>query len=325
MNGSGSEQGGSIVVGVDGSEGSRNALRWAARQAGLTGASLEAVIGWEYPAFYGWAAAIPDDLDYDKLAEHALDVAVDEVFGRDRPAWLRTRVVGKHPALALVEASEGAELLVVGSRGHGAFADMLLGSVSTYCVHHVHCPITVIRSAGCRSKDPGPARTPARNWKQWLPEAGSPRQEEGAMTIRVGINGFGRIGRTFVRRALERSDVEVVAVNDITDARTLAYLLEFDSTYGRLGASVTHSDDSIIIDDAPIRVLSSRDPAEIDWGALGVDIVVESTGKFRARDQAALHLKGGARKVLLSAPGKGADLTVVVGSMTGSTTRSGTT
>ena len=133
------------------------------------------------------------------------------------------------------------------------------------------------------------------------------------MAIRVGINGFGRIGRTFVRRALERSDIEVVAVNDITDARTLAHLLEFDSTYGRLNAKVTHSDDSIIIDGTPIRVLSRRDPAEIDWGALGASIVVESTGKFRARDQAALHLKGGARKVLLSAPGKGADLTVVVG------------
>ena len=133
------------------------------------------------------------------------------------------------------------------------------------------------------------------------------------MTIRVGINGFGRIGRTFVRRAHERADIEVVAVNDITDARTLAHLLEFDSTYGRLGATVTHSDDSIIIDGTPIRVLSSRDPSEIDWGSLGVAIVVESTGKFRARDQAALHLKGGARKVLLSAPGKGADLTVVVG------------
>jgi glyceraldehyde 3-phosphate dehydrogenase len=133
------------------------------------------------------------------------------------------------------------------------------------------------------------------------------------MTVRVGINGFGRIGRTFVRRALERGDLEVVAVNDITDARTLAHLLEFDSTYGRLAATVTHSDDSIIIDGTPVRVLSSRDPADIDWGGLGVDVVVESTGKFRGRDQAALHLKGGARKVLLSAPGKGVDLTVVIG------------
>ncbi len=133
------------------------------------------------------------------------------------------------------------------------------------------------------------------------------------MAIQVGINGFGRIGRTFVRRALERGDIEVVAVNDITDARTLAHLLEFDSTYGRLHAEVGHTDESIIVNGSPIQVLSSRDPADIDWGGLGVGVVIESTGKFRSRDQAALHLKGGARKVLLSAPGKGADLTVVVG------------
>jgi len=107
--------------------------------------------------------------------------------------------------------------------------------------------------------------------------------------------------------------MEVVAVNDITDARTLAHLLKFDSTYGRLDAEVGHSDDSIIVNGRPIRVLSSRDPSGIDWGGVGADIVIESTGKFRSRDQAALHLKGGARKVLLSAPGKGADLTVVVG------------
>jgi glyceraldehyde 3-phosphate dehydrogenase len=133
------------------------------------------------------------------------------------------------------------------------------------------------------------------------------------MTIRVGINGFGRIGRTFVRRSLEQGDIEVVAVNDITDARTLGHLLEFDSVYGRLPATVTHSDDAIVINGHPVRVLSSRDPAAIDWGELGADVVVESTGKFRAREQAALHLKGGAKKVLLSAPGKGADLTVVIG------------
>jgi glyceraldehyde 3-phosphate dehydrogenase len=133
------------------------------------------------------------------------------------------------------------------------------------------------------------------------------------MTVRVGINGFGRIGRTFVRRALEVADIEVVAVNDITDARTLAHLLEFDSTYGRLAAAVAHTADSISIDGTRIAVLSSRDPAAIDWGGLGADIVIESTGKFRSRDDAALHLKGGASKVLLSAPGKNADLTVVIG------------
>jgi glyceraldehyde 3-phosphate dehydrogenase len=133
------------------------------------------------------------------------------------------------------------------------------------------------------------------------------------MTTRVGINGFGRIGRSLTRLALERTDLEVVAVNDITDAGTLAHLLAFDSTYGRLGRTVEHTPDSMSIDGVPIAVLSERDPAAIDWGRLGADIVIESTGKFRARDGAALHLKGGARKVLISAPGKGVDLTVVLG------------
>jgi len=133
------------------------------------------------------------------------------------------------------------------------------------------------------------------------------------MTTRVGINGFGRIGRQFTRLALERTDLEVVAVNDITDAGTLAHLLAFDSTYGRLGRTVEHTPDSMIVGGTPIAVLSERDPAAIDWGKLGADVVIESTGKFRSRDGAALHLKGGARKVLISAPGKGVDLTVVIG------------
>src|ERR1700749_1694736 len=133
------------------------------------------------------------------------------------------------------------------------------------------------------------------------------------MTTRVGINGFGRIGRSFTRLALDRADMEGVAVNDITDAGTLAHLLAFDSTYGRLGRTVDHTQDSMSIDGVPIAVLSERDPAAIDWGRLGADSVIESTGKFRTRDGAALHLKGGARKVLISAPGKGVDLTVVLG------------
>ncbi len=133
------------------------------------------------------------------------------------------------------------------------------------------------------------------------------------MPTRIAINGFGRIGRAFVRRCLERSDLEVVAINDITDPRTLAHLLEFDSTYGRLAAKVGYTDDAIIIDGRPLAAFSVRDPASIGWADIGADIVIESTGKFRSREDAALHLKGGARKVLISAPGKGADLTVVVG------------
>jgi glyceraldehyde 3-phosphate dehydrogenase len=133
------------------------------------------------------------------------------------------------------------------------------------------------------------------------------------MTIRIGINGFGRVGRAFTRIALDRADLQVVAVNDITDARTLAHLLEFDSTFGRLGRTAGHTADSMIIDGTPVPVLSERDPASIDWGKYAVDIVIESTGKFRTREGAAAHLKAGARKVLISAPGNGADLTVVMG------------
>jgi glyceraldehyde 3-phosphate dehydrogenase len=129
----------------------------------------------------------------------------------------------------------------------------------------------------------------------------------------VGINGFGRIGRAFTRMAAERPDLEVVAINDITDASTLAHLLAFDSTYGRFSQTVEFDDQALIIGGRRIPVLSERDPAAIDWGALGADIVVESTGKFRTREAAAAHLKGGARKVLISAPGKGVDLTVVLG------------
>jgi glyceraldehyde 3-phosphate dehydrogenase len=145
-----------------------------------------------------------------------------------------------------------------------------------------------------------------------------PRRERAAepedeMTIRVGINGFGRIGRAFVRRSLELEDIQVAAVNDIADVGTLARLLKFDSAHGQLPVSVVPVLDAILVDGKPITALCERDPAAIDWGALGVDIVIESTGRFRARDDAALHLKGGARKVLLSAPGKDADLTVVVG------------
>jgi len=133
------------------------------------------------------------------------------------------------------------------------------------------------------------------------------------MVTRVGVNGFGRIGRAVTRLSLERADLQVVAVNDVADAGTLARLLEFDSAYGRLGRPVSCGAGTLVAGDAPIAVLSQRDPAQIDWAGLGADIVIESTGKFRTREAAAAHLKGGARKVLISAPGKDADLTVVLG------------
>jgi glyceraldehyde 3-phosphate dehydrogenase len=132
------------------------------------------------------------------------------------------------------------------------------------------------------------------------------------MTLRIGINGFGRVGRNYLRVALDRG-LDVVAVNDVTDPRTLAHLLRFDSTYGRLQHEVAVADDTMVVAGQPITVTAHRDPAELDWGRLGVDVVIESTGRFRERDDAALHLKAGARKVLISAPGKHADITVVMG------------
>lgn len=141
-----------IVVGVDGSPGSREALRWAARQAELTGAELDAVIAWEYPAYFGWAPAGEGAADFAKLAEQTVTELLTGVFGPEWPGWVRFEVVEGYPPQALVEAAKGSDLLVVGCRGHGGFADMLLGSVSTYCVHHAHGPVTVIRSAGRRHR-----------------------------------------------------------------------------------------------------------------------------------------------------------------------------
>ena len=135
-----------IVVGVDGSEGSKDALRWAARQAEATGATVDAIAAWDFPAIYDWEAVDSEDLDFPGFAERGLDHAVDEVFGDGRPDWLRTRTIEGHAGQVLVEASADADLLVVGRRGHGRFASALLGSVSNYCVHHARCPVTVIRS-----------------------------------------------------------------------------------------------------------------------------------------------------------------------------------
>jgi glyceraldehyde 3-phosphate dehydrogenase len=137
------------------------------------------------------------------------------------------------------------------------------------------------------------------------------------MTIRVGVNGFGRIGRNFFRAARQATGgdqgVEVVAVNDLTDNKTLAHLLKYDSTFGRLAAEVGYDDTSISVDGRPIKAFAEKDPANLGWGDLGVDIVIESTGRFTDRDSAALHLKAGAKKVIISAPAKGEDVTIVMG------------
>jgi glyceraldehyde 3-phosphate dehydrogenase len=134
------------------------------------------------------------------------------------------------------------------------------------------------------------------------------------MTLRVGINGFGRIGRQSLRAIIERTpDVEVVAVNDLVDAGMNALLFKHDSTYGPYPGTVDHTDDALIVDGREIKVLKESDPAALPWGDLGVDIVLESTGKFRDPGKPQAHLDAGARKVIVSAPAAGADFTVVIG------------
>lgn len=134
------------------------------------------------------------------------------------------------------------------------------------------------------------------------------------MSVRVGINGFGRIGRNFFR-AIEASgaDIEVVGVNDLTDNKTLAHLLKYDSILGRLGKEVSYTDDSIIVGGKKIAALAERDPAALPWGKLGADIVIESTGHFTDATKAAAHISGGAKKVIISAPASNEDVTIVMG------------
>ena len=134
------------------------------------------------------------------------------------------------------------------------------------------------------------------------------------MTVKVGINGFGRIGRNFYRALLAQgADVEVVGINDLTDINTLAHLLKYDSILGRLNQEVSVSGDSIKVGNKSFKVVADRDPANLPWAALGADIVIESTGHFTDADKAAAHIKAGAKKVIISAPAKGEDITIVMG------------
>ena len=133
------------------------------------------------------------------------------------------------------------------------------------------------------------------------------------MAVRVGINGFGRIGRNFFRAAYKDPALEIVAVNDITDAKTLAHLLKYDSVHGRFEQEVGVKDSSLVVAGRTVQVLAAKDPAELPWAKLGVEVVIESTGKFTEREGAEKHLKAGARRVLISAPAKNPDATFVIG------------
>lgn len=133
------------------------------------------------------------------------------------------------------------------------------------------------------------------------------------MAVKLGINGFGRIGRIVFRAALNNPEVEVVAVNDLTDAKMLAHLLKYDSVHGTLDQDVTVDGDYLVVAGQRVKVLAERDPAQLGWGDLGVDIVVESTGRFTKRADAAKHLEAGAKKVIISAPASDEDITIVMG------------
>jgi glyceraldehyde 3-phosphate dehydrogenase len=134
------------------------------------------------------------------------------------------------------------------------------------------------------------------------------------MSVKVAINGFGRIGRNVLRASLERDlGVEFTAVNDLTDSKTLAHLLKYDSVYGKLEAKVEHDDDSIFVNGKRIRVFSEKDPAQIPWPETGAQVVIEATGLFRKREDAAKHLRGSVRKAIITAPAKGPDVTICLG------------
>ncbi len=133
------------------------------------------------------------------------------------------------------------------------------------------------------------------------------------MAIKVGINGFGRIGRNIYRAAIGDTNIDIVAVNDITDPKTLAHLLKYDSVLGNLKSEVTHGENSIKADGKNISVFKERDPGKIDWPSLGVDVVVESTGLFTNAEDAKKHMRGSVKKVLISAPAKGEDITICIG------------
>ncbi len=133
------------------------------------------------------------------------------------------------------------------------------------------------------------------------------------MTVRIGINGFGRIGRQVFRAAYDYPEIEVVAVNDLTDSATLAHLLKYDSIHGIFAGDVSSEGENLIVNGKELKVLSEKDPAKLPWKDLNVDIVVESTGLFTSGEKAGLHIQAGAKKVVISAPGKGEDLTVVLG------------
>ena len=167
-------------------------------------------------------------------------------------------------------------------------------------------------SASCLDTGASPAPSRLLVKHHWT--SPDTRREERSVTVRVGINGFGRIGRNFFRAArVAGADIEVVGVNDLTDNATLAHLLKYDSILGRLDGQVTYSGDEISVDGKSFKALAERDPGALPWKDLGADVVIESTGIFTDATKAQAHIDGGAKKVIISAPAKNEDITIVMG------------
>src|SRR6266550_2795247 len=190
---------------------------------------------------------------------------------------------------------------------------------SAFRIPHSYWLTTSSRRERPSRPPPGPWKPPARG-PSWPSRSAGPsfrtsRHKERCMAVRVGINGFGRIGRNVVRAAVEmkQNAVEFAAVNDITDPQTLAHLLKYDSVHGRFPGTVEVRDDALIVNGQTIRVSAVKEPEKLPWRDLGVDLVLESTGRFTDRDSACKHLAAGAKKVVISAPAKGEDITIVMG------------
>ncbi|MEV6973081.1 universal stress protein [Kitasatospora sp. NPDC093806] len=185
MAGNGSAEAGQrIVVGIDGSAPSKAALRWAVGQALLTGAAVHAVAAWEYPSLYGWYAPVADD-GFEQAARRTLTAEVDEVIGRERPVEVAESLVLGHAAEVLLEAAEGADLLVLGSRGRGTFARTLLGSVSARCAVHGSCPVVIVRADGSASAAPRPAGAAAAAGVTATDEAVTVRTKDWQLSLHV--------------------------------------------------------------------------------------------------------------------------------------------
>ncbi|WP_347568514.1 universal stress protein [Kitasatospora aureofaciens] len=243
-----------IVVGIDGSEPSKAALRWAVGQAALTGAVVHAVAAWEYPSLYGWFAPMVDE-GFEQAAHRTLTAEVDDVIGPERPVAVRESLVLGHAAQVLLEAAEDADLLVLGSRGRGTFARTLLGSVSTRCAVHGACPVVIVRADGTASAPPPPATatTGATATTDTTSTTGTTSTAGAGATTTTGASATGEQAPQAVRTKDWQLSLHVVEDRDTTRVHAV---LDADG-------EVLHSD-----------ALSRRNPRDTPAPAVGDDFAV---------------------------------------------------